>query len=427
MARSLRLPLPPKSRRERDIVDILNRLEGGLPLGNLDAFGIIRQDPSNLLPLVKSLVNRSREEGCTSQRATVWVVAPRGGGKTETLGLLERELLVEDHMGNDRKSIAVSVDLKRFRQATTGPGLQAEIFMNATATSSSQFKQRIDELAAHLVEDTKSDAVRENMIALGLDVALSLVKVSAPGLSLLGTGIFSYIWRSFRLRDGNIQKLLRARGVVSPDAVSLLIKWIRYSVQPSRENWQKLEEVFDPLAERDSLFPILCETLQATGYTTITLLIDEADHLVGARQLTQAFERLWDPPKESDTYQYQINIIFVLAGTHKIDLLDDEEHYGGFTRRFLGTRAVRSRQCRLRPPTVESTLNNFDDCGHAINKVRELIQRLVGFDAPTFSPEQELKLRERLIALADSEELSWHALWAAVIEECSGGALVITL
>lgn len=408
----------PQNATEKNILEILGRLKSGEPLGSIDTFGVLRPITHDAKRNIKNLVNISRKEGRTARREIIWITAQRGGGKTEALAAIEKELLVENYAEGFGKSIVVPVDLKQVSQSTTGSGLQAIIFEKATTTSSSPFKQKIDELTRYLTTGEQSQKARENLIGLGVDVALSLANVAAPGVStgvtLLGTGAVGGLIRRWKLREKNIQKLLREKGIISPEAISLLTKWIRYSIQPDQEHWKELEQVFQPLADREILFPILCIALQASGYSTIVLLFDEVDQLLGGTTLTRAFERLWDPPKESDYYNHKLNIFFILAGTAKVDDLKNEELYAGFSRRFMGAKTAPITINELSPPSVHRELNINDDCAHAMSKVRELLGGLTEASTRNISPEEEIELRRDLAELSDKEQLTWYDLWAAV-------------
>lgn len=410
--------IAPQNERDRITLQVLDRLKSGEPLGGIDNFGVLRPIPSSVKNPIRSLVNDSREKGCTSDRRIFWITAPRGGGKTEALASIERELFIETYKEEFGKSAVVSVDLKRVSQTATGSGLQAAIFENATSTKSSPFKENIDHLKERLTENAKTEKIRENLIGLGTDIILSLANVAAPGggtvATFLGTNLTARLQRWWKFREANIHKLLKAKGIVSPDAINLLTRWFKYSFQPNQKNWRELEQVFQPLADKEVLFPILCVTLQATGYTTIVLSLDEVDQVLNGTDLTRTLERLWDPPRDSDFYNHRINIFFVMAGTEKIKDLKNETLYAGFARRFMGAKTVPITISELRPPSVQRALNTNDDFTHAMNKIKDLVESLPDGRIKQVSPEKELELRNSLADLRDVGKLTWYDLWAAV-------------
>lgn len=414
-------PIIPRNKDEERILEVLNRLKSGEYLGRMDSFGVLRPIAIEARKNINNLVSNSRQEGPRGNRVINWIVAPRGGGKTETLTAIENGLLVENYAEGSKKSIVVPVDLKQVSQTTTGSGLQAIIFEKATTTSSSPFKQRIDAFSQYMTGETPTQKIRENMIGLGVDVGLTLAEVSMPGvgtgISLLGVGVVDRVKRRLKLREKNIHKMLRSKGITSPDAITLLTRWIKYSYEPDQEKWQRLEAVFQRLADEEILFPILCFTLQATGYSTIVLLFDEVDQLVGGTNLTRALERLWDPPKESDLYNHKITIFFIMAGTARTDDLKNENTYAGFSRRFMGSKTVPVTTYTLNPPSVREDLNANDDCAHAISKVKELLGNFAGAPGRTISQAKELELRKSLAAQAQAGRLTWYDLWSAVCKE----------
>ena len=423
MTNELAKPIIPRNQDEERILEVLNRLKSGEYLGRKDSFGVLRPIANDARKNINNLVNISRQEGPMGNRVINWIVAPRGGGKTEALASLERGLLVENYSDGSKKSIVVPIDLKQVSQNTTASGLQAIIFEKATTTSSSPFKKQVDTYTQYMTGESPAQKIRENVIGLGVDIGLTLANISVPGvgtgISLLGTGVIDLVRRRIKLRKTKIHKMLRSKGITSPDAITLLTLWIQYSYQPDQDKWKKLEEVFQRLADQEILFPILCFTLQATGYSTLVLLFDEVDQLIGGTDLTRALERLWDPPKESDLYNHKITIFFIMAGTIKTNDLKNETTYAGFSRRFTGSQTTPVVTYVLQLPSVREELTANDDCAHAINKVKELLTTLTDAPNRVISETKERELRKKLAARAESGELTWYELWAAVCNEYS--------
>jgi hypothetical protein len=402
---------------ESNIVEILKRLRSGEPLGALDKYGIIRNPESELLKYIKQTVIQSRKQGCACARDTIWMEAQRGGGKTEMMELLNRELLSETYIENHKKSIIVSIDLKETTEASTGPGLQAIIFKKAITTNSSQIKQQLEALVDYLTgRSQQSEKTYANLISLGIDIALTFAKTAVPGASLLGTTLISDFRRRYHLRGRKIESLLRCEGIVSADAINLLKKWIKYSTKPNQKTWEEFEKAFQPLADREVLFPILCSYLQSTGYSTIVLLCDEVDRLVGSTSLTQAFERLWDPPKNISIHSHNMNIYFVLAGTKLVENLTNQSRYAGFVRRFLGTEALPANRFHLPSPIVKLDPDANDDLAHARDIVKSLCNKLTNAVISTVSRSKEGKIRRELYNKSEKYELTWHDLWAIICE-----------
>lgn len=55
-----------------------------------------------------------------------------------------------------------------------------------------------------------------------------------------------------------------------------------------------------------------------------------------------------------------------------------------------------------------------DDCTHAMNKVKELIEDLKGTRIPELNEAEEIELRKKLAEQASKEKLTWYDLWATI-------------
>ena len=409
----------PLNQTERDILETLSRLSKGLPLGDLDKGTIIvREEEGSLESYIKTKVVESRQRGKISSREAIWIIGSRGGGKTERLISLENQLLVEEFKEGYGKSAIASINLKDRPQAQIQEGLQSYIFTKILATSSSSSKDAITKFVQFQKDCFQIDQVQENFISTGFDILFSILNISVPGLSTIvsiaGTGLFSNIKSRYSLRRNAIKRHLESHSITDRVVVELIIRWIKYSVKPTESNWSVFYDYFQRLASEGSLFKILCQVLDKSGFSTLILLFDEVDRLTEGIGLTQAFERLWDTPKTDDPLCHKVNIIFVLAVSNPVDILRDETKYSGFSRRFMGTAIVPAQQFILNTPRVNEATNYNDDCSHAMGIIRSLIGRLTGVHMPKVSNEEELDLRKRLVRLSNENKLTWHELWAAV-------------
>ena len=408
----------PLNESEREVITILERLRKGLPLGSLDRNGtIIRRGTDSPESRVKALVAQARSLGAVSRRDAVWIVGPRGGGKTERLSSLNTQLLVEEgkELG---KSAMVALDLKDTPRAVE-EGLQAEIFARLTGTRTSPFLQKFGTtLADAAATRPPAGKGRENVVGLGFDILFALSNVAVPGAStvaaLLGNGLLDRVQQKLKVREGRLRKQLQARGVTDDAALELAVRWIRFAVQPTQQSWTALQHAAERRATAGSLFHLVCHLLQAAGYSTLVILVDEVDRIIEKFSATQSFERLWDLPKPADPYHHKLNVIFVLAVSTPVDQLRDESKYSGFSRRFMGTRESPAPTYALAGPRVTDQPGSNDDCTHAISTITGLIANLTNVAAALVTEKEQLKLRKRLMTLADKDQMTWHELWAAV-------------
>ncbi len=276
---------------------ILSCLASGNPLGELDKFGLIlrgRDDSVGLDELVKT-ARSAHTRGPAHNRDVFWLLAPYGGGKTEALSRIRRLLLSRHESEGKYKVATVSLDLKSASEVTSGSGLQAQIFRQATRTNpSSGTPGELNFLINTLIQDGELSQFRQDMIGLGLDVAIGLLPIPVPGGSLLGSKALAHAWRKFKLRDSVIQKALESKGITSDDATRLFSVWIRYCLRPNSDNWNRFSSAYEGLASEEQLFHIFCQFLENAGYSTLVILVDEATLLVGAEALTKSFETIYD-------------------------------------------------------------------------------------------------------------------------------------
>jgi len=408
-----RNPVSPQNETQSDFHQILVRLSSGEYLGELDKYGIIKPVYSEALTQVNEAIRLSRAEGSISQRFTVWLSAPRGGGKTEALSAIEKEVVTERPIDHYKKSLVVPIDLMDLREIyPTFTELQLAVFWKSIMTASSHWKSNIDLIVQKLLSKTPAQQIHENLIGLGFDVAFTLVNLPVPGLSSGISWLFSQIHQSIKLSEANIRRILRQNDIFSEDTTSLLMKWIKYSVKPSNDTWNALSKTSERFAREGILFSIFCNLLELSGYSTIVFLVDEVDEARWDSALTHSFELFWNPSKEADIYKNRINMIFVFASTEiTIEKLNNNELHGGFPRRFLGPVTDQNRIVILRKPVVKENDDSNDDLAHALEKVRELARRL---NRVVVAPEAEIALRGKLAILSKDGLLTWHGLWAAV-------------
>ena len=214
------------------------------------------------------------------------------------------------------------------------------------------------------------------------------------------------------LRDAALRGTLAKHGITDREASDLILHWVRYATDPTEGRWRNLHDAFQRLASRGALFTVLCHVLAACGYSTLVLLFDEVDRIMEGIKSTKGFERLWDKPHDGDPYFHKLNIVFVMAASNPVDELRDETRYSGFSRRFMGTPEVPAKEFRLPTPQVRPLAGQNDDFAHAVQTITGLIGTLTNVKPIEVSAEDELALRQTL--LAPGNELTWHRLWAAV-------------
>jgi len=276
--------------------------------------------------------------------------------------------------------------------------------------------EKIAPIVNGVLESRGSNTTRANLVGLGLDLLFSAAPIPLPGAStfatIVGNDVISRGIRAYRLRDARLRGLLAERGIRERNAADLVLHWVRFATDPTEERWRTLYDTFQRLASRGALFTIVCHVLAACGYSTLVLLFDEVDRISEGIRSTQAFERLWDKPRDGDAYFHRLNIVFVMAASNPVEALRDDTTYSGFSRRFMGTPEVPTRNFRLPAPRVTPVSGQSDDFAHAAQVITGLIDTLTDVRPLSVSPGTELELRARLAKEGDA--LTWHRLWAAV-------------
>ena len=411
MSRFLQPGQAPQTDDERNALLALSHLADGQPLEAADHYSAIRPT-SSIAQLLGRWVINSRDSGASSSNLARWLVAPRGGGKTETLRILQRKIGRQAARDNSAKSVVVPIDLK-LPAGSLAAGLQRQIFYSCMMTDSSFLSSDIESATKRLLAQSDLSSTTGTTVGLGLDLAVAFSGVPAPGLSLLGTSVFRRLWRWLKFRRTSVEKIVQRAGVSSTDAIELFTSWIMFAVKPCEGTYRELEDVLNRSAERGDLFHSLCHGLEAAGYSTIILLVDEADELSEARGLTKAFERLWDRPPEGSKIGHRLDMAFIMAISGGVESLADEDEHGGFSRRFFGPLAPGQRTLQLNPPQVSAEHGVLDDLGHAQRVIEDLLSRISFATSREPSSEEIDKAREILVEKSVSQSLTWHALWSA--------------
>ncbi|MCK4824500.1 hypothetical protein KA005_52600, partial [bacterium] len=215
--------------RETQIIRVLTKLRDGDPIESYDDFGILKY-PIELNTLVGDWVISSRESGCSCAARAFWFQAPRGGGKTEALRFIQRSLVDQNHSPGFSKSLVVPINLLE-GSGRQPMDLQVSIFHEALLTKTSALHSEVGDAAVRLIKGKGiTDPAMARGASLALDVISAIAGASLPGVgALVGEGIIPRLRRAFRLRRGNIEKILKAAGLGYPETLNLLTGWVDFS------------------------------------------------------------------------------------------------------------------------------------------------------------------------------------------------------
>lgn len=410
------IPVQIQNATQEDALKILSNLRAGRSLGVSDKFGVVKPIFISAQVHINHLVMLSRTEGCKSSVSSTWIVAPWGGGKTEALSAIEKDLISERHQNGLGKSLVIPLNLlEDLEDGSAASSLQQAIFWKATLTSTSGIKKEIDGLVDFLIARSPSEQIGRQVIGMGINIIFSMLNISIPGAKPGINWLVTEIIQRIKLSERSIRKVLKKQGITSEDAVHLCTVWVKYCLDPNKEKRLALESKVTSLSQKKHLlFAVFCQLLQLSGYTTLVFLIDEADEVQWAG-LTPAFQLLWESPDGAENIHDDLDKFFVFACTPKTkEDLGNESKFGGFTRRLIGPPTSPYPEFKLKTPVITSRKNSGDDFDYAVNSIKTLVQRL-GIEV-VYKPSEEEHLRNILLKESKQNNLTWHGLWAAVCD-----------
>lgn len=402
----------PRNARQREVLNLIKRLANGRPLLQDAGYNVLATPRQNELLRFRETVENYRRQGPIGDRHVLWLTAPRGGGKTETLAKLERSLAQEDYDPRLAKSLVVRVDLKAVQER--GASVAEEIFFTASLNSTSPFKGYLQDIAQSRAKRSQLESkALVGTIELGLDTALAVAGVPAPGAGMVLGRTWQWLVRYYKLHPKRLLAKLAEGGITTPAFLLFFIEWMRFTTAPNERTLRALTDEVKKIS-KSKLFLDFSKLLSIAGYSTMVLLFDEADELPDSPELYRDLERIYNSGEEAAN---GLNIIFCLAGSEpKILGLRNEVRYGGFSRRLLGTPESPHPLVTLDPPLVLRDRQSADDFDHA-KKVYTELASVLGVGILRFpKTEQEDQLRQELSTKCTAGELTWHGLWAAVYD-----------
>ena len=383
---------------------VLNLLRQGRPVRGKH-FGLIRtsSDPSRE-QLFRRIVSATMT-GPQDNSHSTWLKGNYGGGKTQALFHLEEQL--SDRAFGEFKVLACIVDLNHGPSATA-PGLHKALFESASALMSPNQKSIVSNFSEY-IKSSKSDPSKgaENILALGLDLATTVLTFHVPGAGIAAKGGLSWVKRKWASRRSSIKRHIEAKHIDDPRAIELLIRWLQYTLSPDEARWRSLDDYIQSLADKRGLFPALMRILRATGYATVIIMVDQAEKLVGNVSLTDEFARI-----HSSESNAGLNLFFVFAGTTDVARITTGDH-GGFVRRFMDPTQSSTVDVALDRPTIDVSLGN--DIDRVKGMFQDLRKQYLGAPIPNLDADGVARARSYLQDLATRGEVTWPMFWRPVL------------
>jgi hypothetical protein len=315
-------------------------------------------------------------------------------------GLSEREF-------GDYKVLACMADLNDSRRLSPD-GFQLAFFESASIVASKDDASALAGTAKKLLKG-RGNEVQQGIVTIGLDFVQTLSHFKLPGSGIFAKSGFEWAERRWSVRRGRLEGLIRELPLNNPEAIELMIRWIRYSVLPSEKTWRTLDDYVQRLAKVGKLFSALSDILIASRYASMIILIDQVENLLGPPTLTNHLIRLYDDIRPNKTAKL-LNVFFVFAGTSDVSELSSEEGYGGFGRRFLDPLLCETIDVPLANPDISG--GQDDDINRIVSLMSSLRTKFDGIPIPRLDDARVTSIRNHL---RSQRTVSWPMLWRSVL------------
>src|SRR6202035_103923 len=392
-----------------ELVETLNLLKEGRPIGGKDKNGLIKQVGGEARNDFSKRVVENTAAGPNSASHSTWLIANYGGGKSETLYEM-RDALDESRFGNFRV-LACWVDLN-IDSSASPDGFQLALFYNGSLLSPHAASSDARRLAKQLLEASPNPSrSTEDIVSVGLDIAMTVLKITAPpGTGVLANNVLGGLWRYYHQRPAHIRKALERLNLGDARATELMIHWVRYSLWPSDATWRALDHYVQGLAQARALFLVMAHVLRVSNYASIVILIDQAEKLIGNRILTDTLANIHAPESSAG-----LNLFFVFAGTAEVRGLRSEVEYGGFYRRFLDPAQCSSVETDLESPQIHA--GRGDDIERIRVALEQIRQKHADIPIPTLDDVRIAEIRQNLMLQAAKGRVTWPMVWRAMLTE----------
>lgn len=379
----------------------LDSLRQGKPIG-LDKFGLIEPVANEQIQEFCRNVSEATIANKKKQRFAIWLIATFGGGKTQALEELKGLLGERDH--GKSKIFVPFIDLNNPATADHR-SLQLALFEKASVLAPK---------SSHMEDASDLD----ELVSMGRDFlkdTLGEIPGVAPFLKWGPRAVKPWFYRWGPQLRRVVEKKYSLR---SPRAVDLMVRWMRYALFPDNDAVRKaFSDYRDELAHNGHLFTVLADILEASGYASMVLLIDQAEKLVGKPVLTSTLQMIHDLKADEGAGESvrDLNLFFVLAGTRDVKALDDEGEYNGFVRRFRDPNQSSVIEIGLPPPKLQGQHNDIDRVAGVLQTLR---QKHVGLPLPKIDNSRLKAIRAELVEQqGDAPSITWPAFWKVMLRE----------
>ena len=374
---------------------ILESLREGAPLPAAQAKDILSPSFAAAIIAPTSAVVRARGLGLIRLREFYWLTGRPGSGKTQALTQFVAQLPRLEGAG---KYAFAALQIDQEGEAAISGGLAYSIVRHALA---GEAVPEIGAVATKILRGSDVDSTVRESVGFGVDVIAGAAGLP-PASLFASVGVRKLIsW--VRATGPYVRAKLRERWAGQPEALELLVEWVRYVLRPNSTNRARFEQVLLRLSGQADLFGLFCRLLESAGYSTLVIVLDEVNP-----SSLRGVKALWDRPvADKGSHTYSLNLVVVLAAQDDVRTYAERDEV--LCRRLCATDDGHFHL----PGAIVQNMDSDDDFAHVARVVREILT-----EAPYLQRrdgEQHLgRLRQ---VLSSSSPVTWQRLWKEVIDQ----------
>lgn len=374
---------------------ILEALRQGTPLPSELAAQIVSPSFAETIVEPMKAVRRVRGVGLAGVREFYWLTGRPGTGKTQALTEFIKQL---PQLEGDGKYALATLRVDQEIEAATSGALPYGIVKHALT---GQALPEVSKVAAGLLRGSEAESNLRESVVFGVDVIAGAAGL--PAASLFADKGLRKVISWVKATGPYVRSKLRGRWDGHPEALELLVEWVRYVLRPSRETRTRFEQHLLRLSTTGELFGVFCNLLESANYTTLVVVLDEV-----TPSSLRGLKALWDRPLgDTGGRDYLLNLIVLLAAPDQIR--QDAEQDAVLARRICATP---NGHIKLTGALVGAAETD-DDFAHAVKAVSDVLKR-----APYLQRKDGRGgLSQLRLEMSQSSPLTWQTLWRGVIDQ----------
>jgi hypothetical protein len=374
---------------------ILESLRQGTPLPSELAAQILSPSFADAIVGPIKAVRRVRGVGRAGVREFYWLTGRPGSGKTQALTEFIKQL---PQLEGDGKYALATLRVDQEIEAATSGALPYGIVRHALG---GQALPEVSKVAANLLRGSEVESTVRESVVFGVDVIAGAAGL--PAASLFADKGLRKVISWVKATGPYVRSKLRGRWDGQPEALELLVEWVRYVLRPSIESRSRFEQHLLRLSTTGELFGLFCNLLESANYTTLVVVLDEV-----TPSSLRGVKALWDRPLgDSGGRDYFLNLIVLLAAPDQIR--EDAARDAVLARRICATP---NGHITL-PGAVVGAAEADDDFAHAVRVVSDILKKAAYLQRK----DGRSGLAQLRLEMSQSSPITWQTLWRGVIDQ----------